>query len=124
MRKKRLLQIITYALIIIMAGSVYSLFVKYTGFAIPCLFYKMTGLKCPGCGVTGMCMALIQLDFRQAFLCHPMLFVLLIPLGVVCVGSMINYMKDGTRQTNHWQKQILYVSIVLLVGYGAVRNFM
>ena len=123
MKKKRLLRVITYGLCIMMAGLVYGIFVKYTGFAIPCPIRTVTGLKCPGCGVTGMCMALLQLDFKKAFLCHPMLFVLLIPLGIVCAGSMINYVKDGTKQTRKWQKCILYASIVLLVGFGVIRNF-
>ena len=41
-----------------MAGLLYGIFVSYTGLAIPCLFRKVTGLLCPGCGVTGMCVAL------------------------------------------------------------------
>ncbi len=121
-KKKRLFRIITYAFCILMAGFVYGIFVNYTGFAIPCPIRTVTGLKCPGCGVTGMCMALMQFHFRKAFLCHPMLFALLPALGAVCAGSMINYVKDGTKQTRTWQKRILYTSIILLVGYGVVRN--
>lgn len=122
MRKKRLIQAITYALCIIMAGFVYGIFVKYMGLAIPCPIYTVTGLKCPGCGVTRMCIALMQLDFHGAFLCHPMLFLLLIPLGAVFVGSAVTYVKDGTWKLKSWQNIILYISIVLLVGYGIVRN--
>lgn len=122
MGTKRLIRIITYALCILAAGFVYGIFVHYTGLAIPCPFYKITGLKCPGCGVTGMCIALIQLDFKGAFLCHPMLFLLLAPLGAVCVGSARTYIREGTGRMNRWQNLILYASIVLLVGYCVVRN--
>lgn len=123
MKRKRLSQVITYAVCIMMAGFVYGIFVKYTGFAIPCPFRTVTGLKCPGCGVTGMCMALMQLDFQAAYRCHPMLFILLLPLGAVCVRSAVNYIKDGSWQTNRWQKTVLYASIILLTGYGVIRNF-
>ena len=46
-----------------MAGLLYGIFVSYTGLAIPCLFRKVTGLLCPGCGVTGMCVALVHLNW-------------------------------------------------------------
>ena len=68
-----------------MAGLLYGIFVSYTGLAIPCLFRKVTGLLCPGCGVTGMCVALLHLDWRGAFSCHPVLFVLLLPLTAVFI---------------------------------------
>lgn len=35
MKRKRLSQVITYAVCIMMAGFVYGIFVNYTGFAIP-----------------------------------------------------------------------------------------
>lgn len=122
MKKKRLVQLVTYMLCIILAGVLYGIFVKYTGFAIPCPIRTLTGLKCPGCGVTGMCIAMIHLDFKEAFQCHPMLFILLIPLMAVCAGSARTYIRDGSWQMKRWQNLILYACIVLLVGYGAVRN--
>lgn len=117
-----MLRIITYALCILMAGLAYGLFVRSTGFAIPCPIRTVTGLECPGCGVTRMCIALMQLDFKNAFLCHPMLFILLLPLGAVFIRSAAGYIEDGTWQTNRWQKTILYAGIALLVGFGVVRN--
>lgn len=124
MRRKRLIRVITYALCIFTAGLVYGTFAKYTGLAIPCPIYTITGLKCPGCGVTRMCMALMQLDFDRAFSCHPVLFLLLIPLGIVCMGYAVTYVKDGSIKLKLWQNVILYISIVLLTGYGLVRNIM
>ncbi len=122
MGRKRLIRVITYTLCIVMAGFVYGIFAKYTGLAIPCPIYAVTGLKCPGCGVTRMCLAMMRLDFHGAFLCHPVLFLLLIPLGIVFAGSAMTYVKDGTKKLKPWQNVILYISIVLLVGYGVVRN--
>jgi len=122
MKKKRLIRIVTYALLIVMAGLLYGIFVKHTGLAIPCLFHKVTGLKCPGCGITGMCVALIQLDFKSAFRCHPMLFILLVPLGIVFVRSATVYVQEGTWRTKRWQDVILYICIALLVGFSVVRN--
>lgn len=111
-----------YALLVVVAGLVYGIFVEYTGLAIPCLFRRVTGLKCPGCGITGMCIALMQLDFKTAFWCHPMLFVLLAPLGIVFARSIAAYVQEGTWQTKRWQDVILYICIALLIGFSVVRN--
>ncbi len=48
------------------AGGLYALFVHATGLMIPCPFRLITGLKCPGCGMTHMCMSLLRLDFKAA----------------------------------------------------------
>lgn len=124
MKKKRLMRIITYAFYIFIAGLLYGIFVSYTGIAIPCPIYKTTGLQCPGCGATRMCLALMRFDLRQAFLYNPMLFLLLVPLGAVFLRSAVTYVQDGTKKMKRWQHIILYSSIVLLVGHGVVRNFL
>lgn len=36
------------------------------GFSLPCPVYALTGLYCPGCGVTRMLLALLRLDFAAA----------------------------------------------------------
>ena len=105
-----------------MAGLLYGIFVSYTGLAIPCLFRKVTGLLCPGCGVTGMCVALLHLDWRGAFSCHPVLFVLLLPLTAVLICGAAGYVQNGRFRFARWQNLILYVSVAALVIFGVVRN--
>lgn len=124
MGTKRLARILTYVFCIIMAGTVYGIFVRCTGLAIPCPIRTLTGMKCPGCGVTGMCMALLRLDFKEAFHCHPMLFILLTPLLAVLAESTRTYIRDGSREMKRWQHIILYMCIALLTGYGVVRNIL
>ena len=63
-KKARLKKLLMNIFLLGMAGLLYGIFVSYTGLAIPCLFRKVTGLLCPGCGVTGMCVALLHLDWR------------------------------------------------------------
>lgn len=105
-----------------MAGLLYGIFVSYTGLAIPCLFRTVTGLLCPGCGVTGMCVALLHLDWRGAFSCHPVLFVLLLPLTAVFICGAAGYVQNGRFRFARWQNLILYVSVAALVIFGVVRN--
>ena len=77
MKSRRFFQILKPVLLLGMAGLVYGIFVRYTGLAIPCFFNKVTGFYCPGCGVTRMCVALLQFHFREAFYANPVIFCML-----------------------------------------------
>ena len=49
------------------AGLFYLLICNLAGRPlIPCMFHQITGLYCPGCGVSRMCLALFRLDFVSA----------------------------------------------------------
>ena len=121
-KKARLKKLLLYMMLLGMAGLLYGIFVSYTGLAMPCLFRKVTGLLCPGCGVTGMCVALLHLDWRGAFSCHPVLFVLLLPLTAVFICGAAGYVQNGRFRFARWQNLILYVSVAALVIFGVVRN--
>ena len=43
---------------------------------IPCLFNKVTGYECPGCGITRASLALLDGNFYQAFRYNMLLFIL------------------------------------------------
>ena len=43
-------------------GAVYTAVIFVVGRGLYCPFWKLTGLLCPGCGVTRMCLALLRLD--------------------------------------------------------------
>lgn len=42
-----------------------------------CLFTLVTGVNCPGCGMTRACMRMIHFDFQGAWLFHKASFVVL-----------------------------------------------
>lgn len=50
-------------------------------FSIPCPIRFLTGVSCPGCGMTRAALSLLRLDFSAAFHYHPLVFVLL-PVAV------------------------------------------
>lgn len=50
-----------------------------------CLFLDLTGLPCPGCGMTRGLVALLSLDFARALRYHPL--SPLLPAGLVFVGA-------------------------------------
>lgn len=46
--------------------AAYCGFVKYTGKGIPCFFRYIFHLRCPGCGITHMLLALAKGDLKGA----------------------------------------------------------
>ena len=53
-------------LLLAMAGIAVFYALAKSGIGIPCLFYRLTGLQCPGCGNSRAVMALLRLDFISA----------------------------------------------------------
>lgn len=52
------------------------------GFFVPCLFFVVTGRKCPGCGAQRSIHQLLHGNFKDAFLLCPFLYFVLL---VLCV---------------------------------------
>ena len=44
---------------------------------IPCLFKSTFGFNCPGCGLTTAFISLLKLDFKNAFDCNGLIFVII-----------------------------------------------
>jgi hypothetical protein len=49
--------------IFFLLGLAYYIITQLTPLRIPCLFQKITGLACPGCGISHFCIRLLHLDF-------------------------------------------------------------
>ena len=78
---QRLRRLLTGLLLVAAVGTGYALWVNLTHLSIPCPFHAITGLQCPGCGVTRMCLALLRLDVSGAWKANPVLLLLLPLLG-------------------------------------------
>lgn len=104
-------------------GVCYALFVFLTGWSIPCVFNLITGLKCPGCGVTKMCLSLIRLDIGAAFKANPAI-LLLSPLMAFTAGRMLYvYIKYDRHRETFTQISVCFM-LVVLVLFGILRNIL
>ena len=120
--KKRARKIIIVLSLIITGGFLYGLFFTATGIGIPCLFNKVTGLLCPGCGVTHMCISLMQGDIEGAMRCNIMLFFTLPIILFIGVSYLFYYIRDGICYLPKWQNKTLYILIGLFLLFGILRN--
>lgn len=56
-----------------MAGAVWPTVVGATGLGLPCPLRTLTGVPCPGCGLTTGAVALSHGDFGAAFAANPVI---------------------------------------------------
>ena len=124
MRAHRVKRLLLGAAGILALGLGYAAFIHLTGWAVPCLFRQVTGLKCPGCGVTGMCLALLRLDLAAAFRWNPGLMVLAPFLGALMALLAVQYVRTGSWRPGRRQSGCLWGLLGLLLAWGAARNLL
>ncbi len=103
-------------------GIAYYLFVTLTGWAIPCPLYAITGLYCPGCGITRMFISLLSLEFAQAFHNNAVVCVLLLPAIGFSIMKAIQYVKTGQVTYKRWEGVLVFLALLLTLGFGVIRN--
>lgn len=121
--KKRIFNIIsTIVLCIFFIYGYLFLYQKYN-IGIPCIIHEITGLYCPGCGITRCLFALVQGEFHKAFM-YNQLIVLLLP--ILAIYYTLNTYYYITGKDNIMIKKIPnYVYIILLIiviSFGIIRN--
>lgn len=90
-------------------------------FKIPCMFYEITGLQCPGCGVSRMLIAISHGEFARAFSYNQVLFVLLPVLAADLFWCIYLYIRYG-RVKSRIHSAGAWVILVILLIFGIVRN--
>lgn len=120
--KARRHKLIAWAGLILGIGLAYALFVRLTGLALPCPFHLVTGLLCPGCGVTRMSLALLRLDFAAAWQTNPALLLLLPVLAGLLGQVALRYVKTGQAHLSPGQNILVWTMVLALLLYGIGRN--
>ena len=93
----------------------------------PCPFKRVTGLPCPGCGMTHATRALLHGDLVGMVRFHPFAPVFLAFWGVVVAGLLWPRAGRGVflrrlERLERWSKWPLWVGVTLL-GYSLTRWF-
>ena len=120
--KKRALQVIIFNLSLLFFLLLYYKIASITGFYIPCMFKKITGLKCPGCGMTHMVHSTLHFDFHQAFLDNPVVFIICLVAVPFVIRKIIIYIRTGELGETKFDKIIMLVAVIILLIFGVVRN--
>ena len=102
-------------------GGLYYLLVRLTPLRIPCPIHFVTGLHCPGCGVSRFFMELAQLHFVEAAKQNLAVAVLLPIWGVAAAVEFI-WNPKCLSEKGWAAKLLLWGSLAFLVCFGILRN--
>ena len=90
-------------------------------FFIPCVFNKITGLKCPGCGMTRAMHYLVNGNLKKAVWYN----IMIVPGVFILLYSGYRYFKYLTKNeeiVNKPLEVILKIFLVILIIFMVVRN--
>lgn len=97
------------------------IYLKYN-VGIPCIFFEITGLYCPGCGITRAIISLIKLDFIQAFRYNPLIIVVFPFLLIYIIYSTHCWLFDKKNSLHKIPNSILYIILIIIILFGILRN--
>ena len=120
--KHRILNLIKL-LLLLFALAVFLLFLNYNfGFRIPCIFRAITGFKCPGCGVTRMCLSLLHGNICAAIYYNKVVPFLLPAFAVVFIRQCYLYILTGKLHFSKVENVFFIIVIIILLIYMILRN--
>lgn len=99
---------------VLCAGLFYGYVLLPLGFWIPCPFRALTGLRCPGCGVSALCLELLHGRFVPGY-----------NWGLVLAAPAIALLA-GRRwwgcPRRRWEDVLTWVILGFLLAWGVARN--
>lgn len=90
---------------------------------IPCLFYEVTGLYCPGCGGTRAVKALLRGDVAVSFHYHPVVVYTAVCLLVLLVTYGISRYLHTNKYRIYRYERFAYVGMgIVFINWG-IKNY-
>ena len=120
--ERRLFEVLGRTALLLLLGQLYVLWGSLTQLWLPCPFHLLTGLDCPGCGVTRMCLALLRLDLSAAWSSNPGLLVLSPLLLGLLSWRAVTYIRTGNRRFTRGETFLCWTLVVIFLLYGLLRN--
>lgn len=116
----RLRKLLIGACGLLAAGLAYAWVVGRLGYGLPCLFHSLTGLLCPGCGMSRLCLAALRGDWAAAWRANPALCLLFPPIAALLAVRGIGYVKG--KPASGWESRVWLALAAVLLIFGIVRN--
>lgn len=123
-KSKRKKGVALVAALFIICGTAYGILVSVVHFGIPCIFHEITGLKCPGCGITGGIVRIMHFDFYGAFQSNAFLFLIIPYVLLVFIHTSKEYILTGKYKLGTGKNLIDITFLILLVLWGIFRNIL
>lgn len=112
---------ILIGIMVIFILGLYSMY--YLNIGIPCVYYELSGLYCPGCGMTRATFSLLQFDFYQAIRYNAFSIVIIPLIVLYAIGGLYAWLLNKTNFMYNKIPSIIWVIFILvLLLYGVLRN--
>ena len=126
MSKKQLMRIkrvVIVTTLFIASGIIYGLIVSFTHRGIPCILHELTGLRCPGCGMTHAMVSLLHLDIRGFISANIMAPFIILFIAWVYIYTSIKYIRTGVYRLGAGNTAVEIAFLCLFVIWTLSRNF-
>ena len=105
--------------ILLVIFLIYAVLIIKFDIGIPCIFYEVTGLYCPGCGITRLCVSLFEGDLYQAFRYNPVIFI---DVPIIFILFVLDILLKDKKIIKKITNVLIIILIVITVIFGVLRN--
>ncbi|MEG1290877.1 MAG: DUF2752 domain-containing protein [Lachnospiraceae bacterium] len=92
-------------------------------FMLPCPFYGILGIYCPGCGGTRAVRLLFQGDILGSFMCHPIVLYTAVIGGWFLLSQTLDrFSKHRFPFGMHYHNYYLWIALGIIVVNFIVKN--
>lgn len=106
-------------IVLIVIFLIYAVLIISFDIGIPCVFYEITGLYCPGCGITRLCLSLFEGDIYQAFRYNPIIFI---NLSILFILFVLNIFFKKNKNIKKITDVIIIFLATITIIFGVIRN--
>ena len=110
---------IRHIIVLIVIFLIYTVLIISFDIGIPCVFYEITGLYCPGCGITRLCLSLFEGDVYQAFRYNPIIFI---DLPILFILFVLNIFFKNNKNIKKITDVIIIFLATITIIFGVIRN--
>lgn len=120
-RRRRMRQVLLVVLVVTALGIGYALLVR-RGIGIPCLFHTITGLRCPGCGISRALSVLAVGRIDQFLRYNPLAPLIALYIAFVGFFTAKNYVLYATASYHPPCKWVDGLVLAILLLWWVARN--
>ncbi len=121
--KRIIFNLLSILFLLILLFVLYLFMINKYNFYIPCIFKKITGLYCPGCGITRCFLSLLKLDYYSAFRYNMLVFLLLPFLIFYVLYNIYLYItNEEDKIIKKISKKVWYALLIVTILFGILRN--
>lgn len=107
-----------FLVLLVLYLIIYSIF----NIGLYCPFHEITGLYCPGCGLTRMIKSIAYLDFYQAFRYNPLLFICSPFVLFLYINYAYSKIFNKKSYYERIPKVVWYICLIIVLIYWVLRN--